>query len=100
MFVHNVYFTLKEGLSAEDQARFEEGVASLTDIETVRHGYVGVPADTHRPIIDRDYTHALVVIFDDAAGHDAYQDHPVHDAFRETCAPYWSSVRIFDVQTP
>ena len=42
----------------------------------------------------------LVLAFDDAAGHDAYQDHPVHDAFRDTCSHCWAQVRIFDVQTP
>ncbi|MFB3131179.1 MAG: Dabb family protein [Rhodothermales bacterium] len=100
MFVHSVYFTLKDDLSDADRRRFEEGLASLADIETVRQRHIGTPADTHRPIIDRDYTHALVLAFDDAAGHDAYQDHPVHDAFRDTCSHCWAQVRIFDVQTP
>ena len=100
LFIHSVYFTLKEGLSDEDRTRFEAGLASLAGIETVRQGYIGPPADTHRPIIDRAYTHALILAFDDAAGHDAYQEHPVHDAFSDNCSPYWAQVRIFDVQTP
>ncbi len=99
MFIHSVYFTLKAGLSDEDRERFEAGLASLAGIETVRHGYIGPPADTDRPIIDRAYTHALILAFDDAAAHDAYQDHPVHDTFRDTCSSYWAQVRIFDVQT-
>ncbi len=100
MFVHSVYFTLRDDLSDADRRRFEEGLASLAVIETVRQRHIGTPADTHRPIIDRDYTHALVLAFDDVAGHQAYQDHPVHDAFRKTCSEYWAQVRIFDVQTP
>ena len=99
MFIHSVYFTLKEGLFDGDRERFEDGLVSLTGIETVRHSFIGPPADTHRAIIDRAYTHALILAFDDAAGHDAYQDHPVHDTFRDTCASYWAQVRIFDVQT-
>lgn len=100
MFVHSVYFTLKDDLSDADRHLFEDGLTSLAGIETVRQRYSGPPADTHRPIIDRAYTHALVLAFDDAAGHDAYQEHPVHDAFRENCGHCWAQVRIFDVQTP
>ncbi len=62
----------------------------------MEHGFVGVPADTDRPIIDRSYSYALVVMFRDAAGHDAYQVHPVHDRFREECAGFWRKVQIYD----
>jgi Stress responsive A/B Barrel Domain len=34
--------------------------------------------------------------FDDEAGHDAYQLHPIHDRFRQECAPFWSKVLIYD----
>jgi hypothetical protein len=71
----------------------------LTSIESVRVGYVGVPASTDRPIIDRSYSCALVIIFDDDAGHDIYQSHPVHDKFRDECAPLWSKVLIYDAVT-
>ncbi len=100
MFIHSVYFTLKNGLPEEDRARFEAGLASLAGIKTVRHSFIGTPADTHRPIIDRDYTHALILSFDDAAAHDVYQEHPVHDTFRDTCSDTWAQVRIFDVAEP
>ena len=96
MFAHCVYFWLKDDLSERDKAAFERGVRSLTRIESVEHGFVGVPADTDRPIIDRSYSYALVVMFRDAAGHDAYQVHPVHDRFREECAGLWQKVQIYD----
>jgi len=96
MFVHSVYFWLKPDLTEEQRAKFWEGVRSLTTIESVRQGFAGLPASTDRPIIDRSYSCALIVIFDDAAGHDAYQVHPVHDKFREECAPFWSKVLIYD----
>lgn len=99
MFVHCVYFWLRDDLSEADRGRFVEGVQSLTTIETVRHGFVGTPAATDRPIIDRSYSFALVVAFDDETGHDRYQDHPVHDAFRERCGSFWSQVRIYDFMT-
>jgi len=96
MFVHCVYFWLKDGLSQQDIQAFEKGIHSLTSIESVKHGFVGIPASTDRPVIDRSYSYGLVVVFEDEAGHDAYQDHPVHDDFRNNCAQYWREVKIYD----
>ena len=96
MFVHSVYFWLKDDLSEEDRAAFVRGVQSLTTIETVRFAHVGVPAATDRPVIERSYSYALVVGFDDESGHDVYQDIDVHELFRRECSPYWTKVLIFD----
>jgi hypothetical protein len=96
MFVHSVYFWLWPELSEAETAKFWAGVRSLTSIESVRKGFVGTPAGTDRPIIDRSYTCALIVFFDDEAGHEAYQVHPVHDKFREECGALWSKVLIYD----
>lgn len=99
MFIHSVYFWLNPQLAEEQRAQFWAGVNSLTTIESVRQGYVGTPAATDRPIIDRSYSCALIVVFDDVAGHDAYQAHPIHDRFREECAPFWVKVQIYDAMT-
>ncbi len=99
MFIHAVYFWLRDDLTPDETQRFVEGVRSLRDIETVRQGYVGVPAATDRPIIDRSYSYALVLAFSDEAGHDAYQVHPVHDRFRDECVPFWRRVQIYDSVT-
>jgi hypothetical protein len=99
MFVHSVYFWQKEGLSAADIEAFKKGLQSLTTIETVRQAYVGEPAGTDRPVIERGYTYGMVLSFDDQAGHDVYQDHEIHERFRQECSPYWSKVLIYDVVT-
>ena len=99
MFVHSVYFWLRPDLTEEEKEKFWAGARSLTEISSVRHGWVGTAAATDRPIIDRSYSCALVVVFDDEAGHDHYQTDPVHDRFREECAPYWSKVLIYDAIT-
>lgn len=96
MFVHAVYFSLRSDLPQTDLAHFTAWLPRLTAIPGVRHGYAGVPAATDRPVIDRNYSHALVLVFDDAAGESAYQIHPVHDQFRAECGTFWSQVRIFD----
>jgi hypothetical protein len=96
MFVHSVYFWLRDDLSAADRTAFVDGIRSLCTIETVEQGFIGTPAATDREIIDRSYTYALVVWFADSAAHDAYQVHPVHDRFRERCAGAWKKIVIYD----
>jgi hypothetical protein len=96
MFVHAVYFWLRDDLTAAERLAFIEGVRSLRTIDTVQHGYVGVPAATDRAVIERGYSHALVLVFADQRAHDAYQTHPVHDRFRDTCSTLWRKVLIYD----
>jgi len=47
-------------------------------------------------VIERGYSHALVLVFADKRAHDAYQTHPVHDRFRDTCSTFWRKVLIYD----
>jgi hypothetical protein len=96
MFVHAVYFWLRNDLTPAQRRQFEEGLESLRHIEGVRYGFIGAPAATDRPVIERGYSRALTLIFDDQAAHDAYQDDPVHDRFRKECGGFWTTVRIFD----
>jgi hypothetical protein len=96
MFVHAVYFWLRDGLTRADEQRFAEGLESLRSIDGVVHGYIGVPAPTDRPVIDRSYSRALVLVFAEEAAHDSYQVHPVHDRFRAECGSLWTQVRIYD----
>ena len=96
MFVHSVYFWLRDDLSQSDKTTFIEGIRSLCTIESVQQGFIGVPAGTTREIIDQSYSYALVLSFADAAAQDAYQVDPVHDVFREKCAGFWKKIIIYD----
>ncbi len=96
MLVHSVYFWLKSDLPADQRKEFLRRLEDMKAIPVVRWFFVGTPSATDRPVIDRSYTYALVVAFDDMAGHDAYQAHPLHDAFRDHCAKMWSKVVIYD----
>lgn len=97
MFVHTVYFWLKPDITGAERGEFTRRGKALTKIPSVKHGWFGAPADTDRPVIDRSYSFGLVVVFDNAADHDAYQANPVHDAFREL-APLWTRVKIYDFE--
>ena len=96
MFVHAVYFWLRDDLSSAQRMKFASGLRSLRGIDGVREGYIGKPASTDRPVIDRTYSASLVLIFDNEAAQEAYQVHPVHDRFREECGAFWTTVRIYD----
>ncbi len=96
MFVHAVYFWLKDDLAPDRRTGFAEALRGLTSIESVRHGFVGVPAATDRPVIDRSYSYALTVVFDDQAGHDRYQVDPIHERFVEQYKDCWERIVIYD----
>jgi hypothetical protein len=96
MFVHAVYFWLKPETTPAQKAQFLELSQAMEKIPGVRHLWIGKPADTNRPVIDRSYSYSLVVVFDDAAAEDVYQKHPIHDAFREKCGSFWNKVQIYD----
>ena len=99
MFVHHVFFWMKEDLSPEDFATFEKGVSTLPKIELVKFGDVGKPAGTNRPIIERSYSYSLLLVFENKAEHDEYQTHPVHLKFIEDCSMLWNRVLIYDSES-
>ena len=100
MFVHAVYFWLRPDLAAPDREQYVAWLPRLCALPSVRQGYFGVPAATDRPVIDRSFSYALVLVFDDAAAEEAYQVHPDHDRFRKECGSFWQQVKIFDSVTP
>ena len=97
MFVHTVYFWLREG--ADDAARrqlLEDCRKYLGKISTVRHLWAGAPAMTPRDVVDNSYAVGLTVVLDDAAGHDVYQEHPLHKEFIARNKPNWKRVQVYD----
>ncbi|GEM_PF-172622 len=98
MFVHTALFWLKSTLTDDQIELFEERLAALTKIETVHAAYFGKPAETDRPVIDRSYSYALTLIFEDRAKQDAYQLDPIHIKFLMDCDRMWSRLTVYDVQ--
>ncbi len=96
MFVHTVFFWLKDQQNPADRRRLHEGLKSLTAIDAIAQGWIGVPATTRRPVIDSSYDFSITFVFDDQEGHDTYQEHPIHLEFVQNCAPLWSRVQVFD----
>ncbi|MCO6452521.1 MAG: Dabb family protein [Caldilineales bacterium] len=99
MHIHNVYFWLRDDLNNDEQIAFEHGLASLTTDENVISGYYGIPADTHRDVVENSYSYGLVLIFANLAGHDLYQVGDVHLAFVEAHLPKWTKAVVHDIET-
>lgn len=95
--VHSVFFWLKEGISPADKSAFLAGVNSLKKISSVKNCYIGPPAPTEaRGVVDNSFSYALIVHFDDVAGHDAYQVDPIHLKFVEEQQDKWTKVVVYD----
>lgn len=97
--VHHVFFWLKNPKSKEDLTKLLAGLRTLGGIETVRAIHIGVPADTEqRGVVDASYSASEILFFDDVAGQNAYQVHPIHKKFVADCEHLWERVVVYDVK--
>jgi hypothetical protein len=96
LFVHHVLFYTHASASEADKAKLLEGLQKLASIPAIKMAHIGTPAGTSRAVIDRTYTYSWLCLFDSAQQEQDYQQHPVHDAFRQHYAAYWENVVIYD----
>jgi hypothetical protein len=98
MLTHHVLFWLKADTTEEQKKAFKQSLASLEKVETVKSIYIGTPAPIERGVVDTTYTFSLLTLFDELAGHDVYQTHPLHLAFLDEFRPLFEKVIIYDSQ--
>ena len=96
MFIHHVYFWLKNTGSEEDKAKLIEGLKKLSKANTIKKFYIGVPAATNRDVIERSYSVSWLLFFDDPLAQDSYQTDPIHLKFVEECSSLWNKVVVYD----
>ncbi|QHV98364.1 Dabb family protein [Spirosoma endbachense] len=96
MFVHTVFFWLKHPENRDDHDALRAGLESLKAVQEISAAYIGTPAETRRPVIDHSYDFTLTFVFTDKAAHDAYQVHPIHEAFVASCSHLWERVQVYD----
>ena len=96
MFIHHVYFWLKNTGSEEDKAKLIEGLKKLSKANTIKKCYIGVPAATNRDVIERSYSVSWLLFFDNPADQDSYQTDPIHLKFVEECSSLWTRVIVYD----
>jgi hypothetical protein len=96
MFVHHVYFWLKNPDSKDDRTKLVEGLRKLSKVKTIKSFHIGQPAGTNRDVIDRSYSISWLLFFDNAADQESYQTDPIHLKFVEECASLWTKVTVYD----
>lgn len=96
MFVHHVFFWLKNPDSSKERKKLLEGIKTLKGIETIRQSHIGVPAGTDRPVIENGYDFSLLLMFDNLEDQNIYQEHPIHLKFIDENSQLWSKVIVYD----
>ena len=96
MFIHHVYFWLKNSGNKEDKAKLIDGLKKLAKVKTIKNYYIGQPAATRRDVIDSSYHVSWLLFFENAADQDSYQTDPVHLKFVEECSSLWTKVTVYD----
>lgn len=96
--LHNVYFWLKSGLTANEIQTFESELQALTRISYLESGFCGKPAPTEaRPVTDHSFSYSLSLRFKTMADHDFYQKGcPDHQRFVDTCKVFFDRVIVYD----
>ena len=100
MFVHHVFFYLKNAGNEADKAKLLEGLNKLAKCSTIKLVHIGTPANTTRDVIERSYAYSWLCFFDSPADEEAYQKDPIHDDFRNNYAHLWDKVVIYDSVGP
>jgi len=96
LFVHHVYFWLKNPGNEADKAKLIEGLEGLTKIKEIKMAHIGVPASTNRSVIERGYAVSWLLFFDNLETEEVYQKHPVHLKFVENYSHLWEKVIVYD----
>jgi hypothetical protein len=96
MFIHHVYFWLRNESNEEDRAKLIEGLKKLSNVKTIKRFHIGLPAATNRDVIERSYSVSWLLFFDNPADQDSYQTDPIHLKFVEDCSMLWKKVVVYD----
>jgi hypothetical protein len=98
MIAHHVLFWLKADTTDDQKLAFRKSLETLEGVESIKTLHIGTPAAIERAVVDTTYTFSLTVFFNDLAGHDVYQVHPLHQAFLNEFRVYFDKVVIYDAE--
>ncbi|NBA87078.1 Dabb family protein [Emticicia sp. CRIBPO] len=96
VFVHHVYFYLKNPKNAADTAKLIEGLTTLSKIKEIQFVHIGTPASTNRSVIEKGYDVSWLLFFKNLMEEEIYQTHPVHLKFIEDYSHLWEKVIVYD----
>jgi Stress responsive A/B Barrel Domain len=96
VFIHHVYFWLKNTGNTADRDKLVEGLTKLSKVNTIRNFHIGKPAATSREVIDGSYAISWFVLFDNDTDQASYQTDPIHLKFVEDYSHLWQKVIVYD----
>jgi hypothetical protein len=96
LFVHHVFFYLKNPSSIADRDKLVEGLKKLSKVKTIKSFHIGKPANTNRDVIERGYSVSWMLHFNTPAEQESYQTDPIHLKFIEDCSSLWEKVVVYD----
>ena len=96
LFIHHVYFWLKNHDSKEDRDKLVAGLRKLSAVKTIKSFHIGEPASTNRDVIDRSYNISWCLFFENKANQDSYQADPIHLNFVKENSDLWTKVVVYD----
>ena len=96
VFIHHVFFWLKEPDNQIHQQQLIEGLQKLSVVSTIKSFHIGKHAATNRGVIDASYSLSWLLTFDNGAGQDSYQVDPIHLNFVKECSHLWERVVVYD----
>jgi hypothetical protein len=95
--IHHVFFWLKEPKNEAHKKQLVKALNDLLKVESIKLSHIGFPAGTEsRDVVDHSYSVSYMVMFDDQAGQDAYQVHPLHVKFVDENSHLWKKVVVYD----
>ena len=96
VFIHHVFFWLKEPANEVSKMQLIEGLQKLSAVATITSFHIGKPATTNRGVIDVTYSISWLLTFATAADQDSYQVDPIHLNFVKECSHLWEKVVVYD----
>jgi len=96
VFVHHVFFWLKEPKNQEVRLQFENGLQKLITIPEIQSSHIGTPVESAREVVDDSFSYSYMAFFKNKEDQSIYQTHPVHLKFIEDCQHLWEKVIVYD----
>ncbi len=96
LFVHHVFFYLKNPQSVQDEAKLLEGLEKLSKVPTIQFVHIGRPASTSRDVIEKGYAVSWLCFFKNLIEEEIYQTDPIHLKFIEDYSHLWEKVVVYD----
>jgi hypothetical protein len=96
VFIHHVFFWLKDRESETSLAKLRDGLLGLSAVRTIRKFHIGMAAPTDRAVIENSYSISWLVLFDNEEDQASYQVDPIHLQFVSDCAELWDKVLVYD----